>query len=373
MKQNLEWVNEAYEKSINKVKRLSEKIGVSFPHVSVDGNYDNREIEFWTSGFWGGMLWLVYNETKDESLREVAEGIEKELNVPLNEFWQLHHDVGFMYLPTAVANYKYTGNMESRRAGLIAASHLAGRFNFKGEFIRAWTSEIDPDSTGWAIIDCMMNLPLLFWCSKELEDPRFRHIAVAHANTVLKSFVREDWTVAHIVSFDPETGEKIENLGGQGYGPDSAWARGQAWAIYGMAIAARETGDEKYVTASKNIANYFLSHLPADKAPYWDFRTPAKDRHILDTSAATCTASGLLELSELITDETEKEFYYESAIAILKGIYENYSDFSDTEDGIITKATGHYPANAYINVPIIYGDYYFLEALSKLKGNEGLF
>lgn len=373
MNNNLAWIDEAYNQSIDKITKLSKKIGVSFPHVCLDGNYNCEAANFWTSGFWGGLLWLAYRETKDESLKTIAEEIEKELNVPLHEFYDIHHDVGFMYLPTSVVNYHWSGNEESRRSGLIAASHLAGRFNFKGEFIRAWTHKVNPDSTGWAIIDCLMNLPLLFWASKEINDPRFKHIAIAHADTVLKSFVREDWTVPHIVSFDPETGEKIENLGGQGLGPDSAWARGQSWAIYGFAIAARETGKANYLTASKNIANYFLSHLPEDKVPYWDFRTAEKDKFVRDSSAAACTASGLLELSELLTDETEKAFYYESALTILKGLYDNYSDFSDAQDAILTKGTVSYPVNKHVNVPIIYGDYYFLEALGKLRGHKGLF
>ncbi|MGI2296070.1 glycoside hydrolase family 88 protein [Paenibacillus sp. GXUN7292] len=373
MEQQMDWMNDAYSQALIKINRLNEKIGASFPHVCLDGNYNCEDASFWTSGFWGGLLWLAYRETKEEALRETAELIEQKLNVPLQQFYDIHHDVGFMYLPTSVINYQLSGNEESRRMGLIAASHLAGRFNLSGQFIRAWTDRVDPNSTGWAIIDCLMNLPLLFWASKEENDPRFKQIAVAHANTVLKQFVRDDWTVPHIVSFNPETGEKIENLGGQGLGPDSAWSRGQAWAIYGFAIAARETGDQAYVTASKNIANYFLSHLPEDKVPYWDFRTADKDKHVRDSTAAACTASGLIELSKLIEDETEASFYYESAIAILKGLYDNYADFSDGQDAILTKGTVSYPVNRHVNVPIIYGDYYFLEALVKLRGQQGLF
>ena len=373
MNSSLSWINDAYNQSIHKVITLSKKIGVSFPHVCLNGNYNCEPIHFWTSGFWGGLLWLSYRETKDESLKSLAIDIEKKLNIPLHEFYDIHHDVGFMYLPTAVTHYTLTGNEESRRSALIAASHLAGRFNFKGEFIRAWTNRVNPNSTGWAIIDCLMNLPLLFWASKEINDPRFKHIAIAHANTVLKNFIREDWTVPHIVSFNPETGEKIENLGGQGLGPNSVWSRGQAWAIYGFAIAARETGDTKYLTASKNIANYFLSHLPSDQVPYWDFKTPDKDKFVKDSTASACTASGLLELSKLLTDDTEKNFYYESALIILKGLYDNYCDFSNKQDAILTKGTVSYPNNKYINVPIIYGDYYFLEALAKLHGHQGLF
>lgn len=373
MKDDLLWVEKAYQQSLDKISGISAGLGVSFPHVCLDGKYNCEEASFWTSGFWGGILWLSYRETKNENLKEIAEKIEAALSGPLHDFYDIHHDVGFMYLPTAVTNYRLTGNEESRRTGLIAASHLAGRFNLKGQFIRAWTHRVDPDSTGWAIIDCLMNIPLLFWASQETNDPRFRHIAVAHADTVLKSFVRDDWTVPHIVSFDPETGEKIENLGGQGLGPDSVWSRGQSWAIYGFAIAARETGDPKYLTASKNIANYFLSHLPEDQVPYWDFKSAEKDKFVRDSSAAACTASGLLELSSLLEDDVEKEFYYNSALSILKGLYDHYADFSDAQEAILTKGTVSYPANRHVNVPIIYGDYYFLEALCKIKGNKGLF
>lgn len=371
--QDPDWMNDAYVESLNKILALNSKIGASFPHVCLDGHYNCEDASFWTSGFWGGLLWLAYRETQNEALRETAECIEEQLNAPLQQFYDIHHDVGFMYLPTAVVNYQWTGNEQSRRTGLIAASHLAGRFNLSGQFIRAWTDRVDPNSTGWAIIDCLMNLPLLFWASREENDPRFKQIAVAHANTVLKQFVRADWTVPHIVSFDPKTGEKIENLGGQGLGPDSAWSRGQAWAIYGFAIAARETGDHAYVTAAKNIANYFLSHLPEDKVPYWDFRTADKDKFVRDSSAAACAASGLLELSQLLEDETESAFYQKSAVSILKGLYDNYADFSGRQDAILTMGTVSYPVNRHVNVPIIYGDYYFVEALAKLKGQPGLF
>lgn len=373
MNHTLLWTQEAYSKCLTKITTMAPQIGVSFPHVCLEGKYNCEEAHFWTSGFWGGLLWLTYEETKNESLKTLACEIEEKLNTPLHEFYDIHHDVGFMYLPTAVMHYKTDGNEESRRSGLIAASHLAGRFNFKGEFIRAWTHKVDPLSTGWAIIDCLMNLPLLFWASKEINDPRFKHIAIAHLNTILKKAVRDDFTVPHIVSFDPETGEKIENLGGQGLGPDSAWSRGQAWAIYGFAIAYRETGDTAYLTASKNIAHYFLSHLPEDQVPYWDFKTAQEDAFAKDASAAACIASGLLELAALLQDETEKNFYFNSALTILKGLYDGYCDFTDTQQAILTNGTVSYPNKKHVNVPIIYGDFFFLEALAKLNNKKGLF
>ena len=219
----------------------------------------------------------------------------------------------------------------------------------------------------------MMNIPLLFWASKETNDPRFYHIAKAHADTVLRCFLRPDNTSAHIVSFDPYTGEKIENLGGQGKDPDSAWSRGQAWAIYGMAVAYRETGKEEYLTASKNVAAYFLSHLPEDKVPYWDFRTDEADKWVKDSSAAACAASGLLELHSLVKEEAEKQFYLDQALAILKGIYDNYFIASDDSQAMISCGTVNYAKKKHVNVPIIYGDYFFTEALLKLKGLTSIF
>ena len=369
----MSWTEEALEKSLLKIERNMEGIGEHFPHVEYDGIYNDQGASFWTSGFWPGMLWLLYQEKKDENALRLARRLERRLDEVLDGFVTLHHDVGFMWLPSAVIDYKLTGSEEARIRGLKAASHLAGRFNLAGQFIRAWTDEVNPGSRGWAIIDCMMNIPLLFWASRESKDPRFYHIAKAHADTVLRCFIRPDNTSAHIVSFDPYTGEKIENLGGQGKDGDSAWSRGQAWTIYGMALAYRETGKAEYLTAAKNSADYFLSHLPADQVPYWDFRSEAKDRSVLDSSASACAASGLLEICSLMEDCVEREFYYEKALIILKSLYENYADFSEKTQGLIQKGTVNYAKNKHVNVPIIYGDYFFVEALIKLKHPTNIF
>ncbi|MCI6886674.1 MAG: glycoside hydrolase family 88 protein [Lachnospiraceae bacterium] len=370
---NLAWADQALEMSLSKIEKNIDRIGEHFPHVAYDGVYNDQGPAFWVSGFWPGLLWLYYEETKDERALDLARALEKRMDEVLDGFVTLHHDVGFMWLPSAVIDYKLTGNETSKVRGLKAASHLAGRFNLAGRFIRAWTDEVDPNSKGWAIIDCMMNIPLLFWASRETKDPRFYHIAEAHADTVLKHFVRSDNTTAHIVSFDPYTGEKIENLGGQGKDADSAWARGQAWLIYGMTLAYRETGKKDYCTAAKNTANYFLAHLPEDQVPYWDFRTDQKDQFVLDSSAAACTASGLLELSSIMEDGPEKIFYYEKALQILKGLYEHHYDLSENSQAMILHGTVNYAKKKHVNVPIIYGDYFFTEALIKLKHETNIF
>lgn len=369
----MNWTEEALERCLDRIGQNMERIGEHFPHVAYDNVYNDQGPAFWVSGFWPGLLWLRYQGTKDEKALELARRLEDVMDSVLDGFMTLHHDVGFMWLPSAVIDYKLTGNEASKIRGLKAASHLAGRFNLAGQFIRAWTDRVQVGTQGWAIIDCMMNIPLLFWASKETNDPRFYHIAKAHADTVLRCFLRPDNTSAHIVSFDPYTGEKIENLGGQGKDPDSAWSRGQAWAIYGMAVAYRETGKEEYLTASKNVAAYFLSHLPGDKVPYWDFRTDEANKWVKDSSAAACAASGLLELHSLVKEEAEKQFYLDQALAILKGIYDNYFIASDDSQAMISCGTVNYAKKKHVNVPIIYGDYFFTEALLKLKGLTSIF
>lgn len=369
----MNWADEALYRSLLKTEQNIIRIGKRFPHVAYDGVYNNEPASCWTSGFWPGLLWLLYEKTGAEAALSLARKLEECLDGVLDGFVTLHHDVGFMWLLSAVKDYKLTGNEPSRIRGLKAASHLAGRFNPAGRFIRAWTDEVNPNSKGWVIIDSMMNIPLLFWASKELKDPRFFHIAAAHADTVLKHFIRPDHTSAHIISFDPYTGERMEELGGQGKSPGSAWARGQAWAIYGMAAAYRETGNTAYLTASVNVADYYLAHLPEDKVPYWDFRTDDQDKWVLDSSASACAASGLVELAGLVRDAEEREYYRSQALAILKGLYENYTDYSEGQQGILLNGTVNYAGKKHVNVPIIYGDYFFVEALIKLEHEVHVF
>lgn len=369
----MDWMEEALEKCLNKIERNITEIGEYFPQVAYEGRYNQEDKTFWTAGFWPGLLWLLYRESGNTAARDLAVKLEEDLDEILDGFVHLHHDVGFMWLPSAVMDYRLTGSEQARIRGLKAASHLAGRFNQAGRFIRAWTDEVNPHSKGWALIDCMMNLPLLFWASRETDDPRFYHIACAHTDTVLNHFIREDFTVPHIVSFDPYTGEKIGVISGQAMNEDSAWSRGQAWAIYGLAVAYRETGKKECLDAAKNMANYFLSHLPSDQVPYWDFRSKPELQWVKDSSAAACTASGLMELSSVLEDETEKKFYQDQGKAILKGLYDHYWDTSEHSQAMLLGGTVNCLKKRHINVPIIYGDFFFTEGLLKAKGKKGIF
>ncbi|PZD96857.1 glycosyl hydrolase [Paenibacillus sambharensis] len=362
---NTTYFTEVWSKLEEKVDRMASQLGDRCPHAAgADGKYDDNPAGWWTSGFWPGILWLMYDINGKAHLRELAWKWDETIEAVMNTSLKLDHDVGFQFLNTAVMKYWITGDKEAQRRGIAAANYLAGRFNPVGNYIRAWNDNL----SGWAIVDCSMNLSLLFWASEETKDPRYKHIAMKHADTVLQCFIRPDGSCNHIVNFNPETGEMVESIGGQGYGPESAWSRGQSWALYGMANTYRYTKDIRYLDASKRVAHYFLASLPEDHVPYWDFRVPNQEGEPRDTSAAAIAASGLLELAELVPQE-ESSLYYRSACRIHEALTEQYGtwDMPDHE-GILLGGTSHKPANANVNVSLIYGDYYYVEALAKLKG-----
>lgn len=367
------WLDQAWSDLVKKVDQTSKQLGVSFPHASKDGVYDSMPVAWWTGGFWPGLLWLIYRETGDESLKSIAVETENLMDQTLREFYKFDHDAGFLWSLTSVAQYKLFGSEESKRRGLIAASHLAARFNMRGGFIRAWNDKAESIRTGWSIIDTMMNLPLLCWASEEENDPRFKHIAMAHADTVLNSFIRPDGSVRHIVHFDPVTGEVADVKGGQGYSPESSWSRGAAWALHGMILTYNYTKEPRYLQAAKRVAQFFIANLPEDCVPHWDFRAPVADPPGLDSSAAACAASGFLEIANAV-DPLEAEIYRNAAARTVKSLYENYGTWEDEkEQGLIRMGTVNFNSGRYVNMPLIYGDYFYVEALAKLRGQTQLF
>lgn len=357
------WYEEAWAKTVEKEQRVAREMGAAFPHASKDGKYDNTYPAWWTNGFYPGLLWLVYKASGDEFLAETANKVEEEMECVLSDFYDTDHDLGFLWLLSAAAQCKINGNKSSRRRALHAANLLAGRFNLAGRFIRAWNGS---GREGWAIIDCLMNLPLLYWASEETGDPRFSHIALAHAETALKYFLRGDGSANHICVFDPQSGRFLRSLGGQGYAPDSAWSRGCSWAIYGFALSYRYTKREEFLEGSKRAAKFFYDCLPEDKVPFWDFRLPSNEGEPRDSSAAACAACGMLELYDITGDELFRAHGEE----IAKSLYENYADFDSSAQELIGQGTSNKPENSNINVGLIYGDYFFAEALSRLCGND---
>ncbi len=379
-----EWLEGIYQKLLVKMKAECGRVGTKIPYSPKDGRYSDMAeafpggIGFWTNGFWPGMLWQMYSATEDEIYKETAEGVEERLAGLLDTFESLDHDIGFLFLPSAVANYRKTGNKDARRRGLHAANILAGRFNPVGKFIRAWNGSVGPvlgekESSGGMIIDCMMNIPLLYWAAKETGDPRFHHVAVSHAKTAQQYIVREDGSCNHIVVFDPQTGEFLDNPGGQGFEQGSAWSRGQSWAVYGFSLSYRHTGDECFLNTAKRCAHYCISNLAVNGwLPLVDYRAP-KEPLKYDSTAGMITACGLLELAEHV-GEYEKNLYTTAALNILKACDAKFSNWDPEADSIVDGGTFFYhdPEGKNTEVPIIYADYYFIEALLRLKG-EALF
>ncbi len=370
--QQTKWAQETLERVSHKLEKVSERSKDKIPYTTVNGIHDDwsggDKIGWWTNGFWGGMMWQMYALTGKEFYKEIAENNEKKLDADLMDYDKLDHDNGFKWLPTAVANYRMTGNKASRNRGLLAASNLAGRYNSAGRFIRAWNNwDLENDRTGWAIIDCMMNLPLLYWASEELKDPRFTQIATGHADTARDCFVRGDGSVNHIVSFDPINGGMIESFGGQGYGVGSSWTRGQSWGLYGFVLSYLHTKDASYLETAQRIANYFMANIPQSGLIPVDFRQPA-DVAWEDSTAAAIAACGLIELAKL-TEGRQSGLYLNAALKMLTALTEKSFNWNEDEDNLLTKCTAAYHDKKH-EFSIIYGDYYFLEALMKLVGKE---
>lgn len=362
------WAKETMQKVMNKMEQILPAIGAGFPHACKQDTYDSMYPSWWTNGFWPGMLWIAYQQSGDEKFAKTASEVEEKMDEVLESYVNVDHDAGFLWMPSAGAQYRLKQNEASKIRCLKAASYLASRFNLAGQFIQAWNSQ-----DGWAIIDCTMNLTLLYWASEVTGNPRFRHIAVAHAKTVLKHFMRPDGSVNHVLSFDPENGELIESIQGQAASPDSAWSRGAAWAIYGLALSYRHTKDPEFLDGAKRAASYFLANLPEDYVAHWDFRVARTADTPRDTSAASCTACGLLEIAKHVP-ECEKEAYETAAVRMLKSLTEHYSNLdNDKKQCILNEGTGHFTADQNVNVGLIYGDYFFVEALSRLLGNDDIF
>ncbi|WP_372753910.1 glycoside hydrolase family 88 protein [Labilibaculum sp.] len=324
-------------------------------------------VKDWCSGFWPGVLWYAYEFSGDEDIKKQAElftaPIQEIAYSPAND-----HDIGFQVYCSYGNGYRLTGNPEYKEIMLAAADTLATLYNPIVGSIHSWPSNKNyPHNT---IIDNMMNLELLFWAAKNGGEQRLKEIAISHAEVTMKHIVRPDYSAFHLGSFDAETGAFIEGKTHQGYADNSMWARGQTWGIYGFAIAYRESGKKEFLTTSMKMADKFLERLPEDGIPYWDFDAPVTSETPKDASAAAVAACGMLELYQLIDDEAAKNKYREAATSLLQILSSPKYLSGDKNQAILLHSTGHKPKNKEVDVPIIYADYYYLEALLKLKKIE---
>lgn len=372
------WLQQVVGKVTAKMSWLSEKSADKIPFTTIDGTHDDKRtcvpraaddgLQWWTNGFWAGMLWLMYHETGQEHYATIARRNETWLDQCFDNFHGLHHDVGFMWLPSAVADYRLTGHPDARRRGLHAANLLAGRFNPVGQFIRAWDDLPDGhDSRGWVIIDSMCNIPLLYWASEETKDPRFRHMAVMHADTVKANFIRPEGSSEHIVEFDPVKGGKIQTYRGQGYAVGSSWTRGQAWALYGFVMSYLHTRRQEYLDTARHVAGYFLANIPESGLIPVDFQQPAEPA-VEDSTAAAIAACGLIELAGQVDEEAKTEFLA-AGLRLLKVLDEKRCDYGEGRDNFLDHCSSSYHNNVH-HTALVYADCFYLEALFKLKGDD---
>ncbi len=366
-------LNDIFEKINAKLLAETERVGKNIPYVPKDGKYvDADSIYWWTNGFWAGMLWQMYHATGNKTYKNTAEISEQRLDKALDGFENIDHDAGFLWLHTAGANYRLTENERSKRRVLHAATTLAGRFNPDLKILRAWNEQWmrGYDTAGGAIIDTMMNLPLLYLATEITGDPRFRKIATIHADTMLEYMLRQDGSSNHQIVFDINTGEYISNPGGQGYESGSSWSRGQAWVIYGYALSYRHTGETRYLDAAKRCAHYFMANTAlTDYVPLLDFRAP-KEPVYYDTTAAAIAACGMLEIAEH-AGEFEKELYIKSAEKMLDALDKKWCDYDTNTDGILDGGSVSYHTKNH-HEKIIYGDYFYVEAILRLMNKDFL-
>lgn len=369
------WLNSTYERLINKMSVECDRVGNKIPFIPQNGNYMDLMmpggVHWWTNGFWPALLWQMYNATGEDKFRETASAVEYRMNEAFANPEKFDHDIGFLFHISAVANYRKTGNANSRVRGLKAAELLAGRYNTAGRFIRAWNDGGwgKTDVSGFMIIDCMMNIPLLYWATEETGDGRYAQIAKNHADTALKYIIRADGSSNHIANFNPATGEFLEAPGGQGYAPGSSWSRGQGWALYGFGLSYRHTGDKRYLETAKKCAHYCIANLAVSEwLPLVDFRAPAEPV-VYDSTAGMLIAAGLLELASHVP-EMEQPLYFDTAIKILRACEAKFCNWNKEEDGIVFGASMMYHNDQLAGSSIIYGDYFFAEAVLRLKGKN---
>ena len=322
--------------------------------------------EEWCAGFWPGVLWYDYEYTKDKQVLEEAKNFTHSLKF-LSHIPAYDHDLGFLVFCSYGNGYRLTKNPAYKQVILDTADTLATLFNPIVGTILSWPREVEPRN--WphnTIMDNMINLEMLFWAAKNGGNPYLYDIAVSHADKTMKSQFRPDYTSDHVAVYDTITGNLIKGVTHQGYADSTMWARGQAWAIYGYTVVYRETKDPKYLDFAQKVTDVYLDRLPEDKVPYWDFDDPSIPNAPRDASAGAVVASALLELSTYLPNGTGKR-YKDAAIEMLTSLSSDSYQSGESKPSFLLHSVGHWPNHSEIDASIIYADYYYIEALLRLK------
>ena len=360
-------VDEALDYCVKKVTGVQERLGADYgesPRNIAPGdcrwNLTPVCQENWTMGFWPGILWYAYEASGDAALETAARGYTEALDFIARQP-AYDHDIGFIMFPSFGNGFRLTGDPAYKEAVLATAERLAALFNPAVGTILSWPREVPNFGGHNTIMDNMLNLETLLWAAENGGDPAWKGIAITHADTTMRYNFRPDGTSYHVAVYDAETGAYQYSCTHQGYADDSMWARGQAWGIYGYTMVYRFTREPRFLDFAQKIADVYLARLPEDKVPYWDFCDPEIPNASKDASAAAVVASALLELSTYTDGK-----YRADAEAMLRSLYENYRA-PEGCDSFLLHSTGHHPAGKEIDYSIVYADYYFIEALLRLK------
>ena len=370
---------EALSLCVSGVLRYLDFYKDAFPGpASFDGNYIPGPNKGWTTGFYTGQVWLAYENAENDPDRQ---RLLDAGNAQVDSFYQRicnlddveHHDLGFLYSPSCVAAYKLTGNQKAHTAALLAADKLITRFQKVGEFIQAW-GEMGASDNYRFIIDCLLNLPLLYWATEETGDNKYKDIAERHIHTAMNNVIRDDDSTWHTVFMNNRTGAFDHGATCQGYKDGSAWARGQAWGVYGTAVAYKYTKRDEYKEYFRRVTGYFLNHLPDDLCPFWDltFGNGDEKTEPRDSSSAVIASCGMLEMSKYL-DESQSSYYTDVAKKLLKTVTDKYrvTDIAVSNGRVLH---GTYSKKSPYNTCtpegvdecVLWGDYYYMEALNRM-------
>ncbi len=334
------------------------------PRTYENGEFITAGTQWWCSGFYPGSLWYLYEYTGEDELRKFAH--QRTMALEEEKHNKGTHDLGFMLYCSFGNGLRITGNKEYEDILLTGAESLISRYNETVGCIRSW------DHGPWefpVIIDNMMNLEFLFWASEAANTDEYYNKSISHTGRTINDHYREDYSSFHLVDYDTLTGDVKGKQTVQGYSDESAWARGQAWGLYGFTTVYRTTKDPVYLTHCKNVADFLLNHpnMPEDLVPYWDFNAPNIPEANRDASAAAIIASALLELSTYVEEEDAGR-YFEAAKTMIYSLGTRYRAEGEENGHFILKhSVGHLPGDSEVDVPLTYADYYFIEGLMRLK------
>ena len=337
--------------------------------VTPEGEIHWTKLNFdWTEGFFPGSCWYLYDFTKNKKWKTAAKKFQAQFED--HKYFTTYHDLGFVFNSSFGNGYRLTNNEAFKKVMITAGDSLITRFNPNVGCIKSWDVDKGWQSTrNWkfpVIIDNMMNLELLFELTELTGNNKYKEIAIKHANTTMANHFRDDLSSYHVVDYDPETGEVRSKQTAQGYADESAWARGQAWGIYGYTVCYRYTKDAKYLKQAEDIAKYIIEYkdTPADGIPYWDNNAPNIPNEPRDVSAATVTLSSLIEL-----DSYTKENYRSVIDKIISSLAskEYTAKIGENKNFVLKHSVGSIPHNAEIDVPLNYADYYYIEALTRYQ------